>query len=87
MILITECVMRIVKQTSALKYQQNVDRTLQSLDIRRGLSKRSGLYTDDFTIHQSRFEIDFDVRGSFFFATNFLSLSLFFLQKSVLNFV
>ena len=85
--MITECVMRIVKQTNAMKYQQNADRTLQLLDIRKGLSKRSGLYTDEFTIHQSRFETDFDVRVSFFFATDFLCLGLFFLKKTVLKLV
>ena len=77
--------MRIVKQTPAMKYQQNADRTLHLLDARSGLSKRSGVYTDEFTIHQSRFGIDFDVRVSFFFATEFLCLRLFFPQKSVLD--
>lgn len=79
--------MRIVKQTPAMKYQQNAERTLHLLDTRRGLSKRSGLYTDEFTIHQSRFGTDFHVRVSFFFATDFLRLSLFFPRKTVLNLV
>jgi hypothetical protein len=44
-------------------------------------SMRSQLYTDDFTIHQSRFKIHFDVRGSFFFARESVRLALSFLWK------
>ena len=70
-----------------MKYQQNADRTLHLLDTRSGLSKRSRVYTDEFTIHQSRSGTDFDVRVSFFFRQIFLCFGLFFLQKSVLSLI
>jgi hypothetical protein len=44
-------------------------------------SKRSGLYTDDSVIHQSRFKIHFDVRGSFFLAREFVRRAPAFLWK------
>ena len=49
-------------------------------------SKRSGLYTDDSAIHQSRFKIHFDVRGSFFFAREIVRLTLSFLWKMFFDF-
>ena len=44
-------------------------------------SKRSELYIDDSVIHQSRFKIHFDVRGSFFLARESGRRALTFLRK------